>query len=257
MNTNSTGDYSVALHEASHAIAADFYRIPNYPELTPGGFSRAMNQSTEPGTAGLCHIEKPYTAFQDCVISFAGILGQCMFATPPGWAPPFRPSEKTLRDFHMMVMHQLERLSDTDRLGILGDYRHSWRACRSAFRIVRKHRARIIRLAKAIGGRVEKPVPMPEKFPAALADFNAIIIGGSDAETKLRAFIHDQGEKWLSQPQFALGPELLRQHVDSYTTGRMDRLKSAGFPGPDEWTSMARTFKAWTKTAKIQTDQIP
>jgi hypothetical protein len=247
---NPLDNYTVAIHEASHAVAADFYGVPNYPELTPDGFSQ-VKQSTDPGTAGLCHLEPPFTKFQDAVISWAGFIGQCLHGTAPDWAPPFKPSEKMLRDHYMMAMHQLKKLSGADRLGILQDYRHSWRAFRSAFRIVRKNRARILRLAKAIAGRVEKPVPMPEKFPATLAEFLERIINGNDAETKLRAFIHDGAEKFLTQPQFALGPEQLPEKIETWTAARMERLR-AGFTTADDWLAAARSFTAWEKIQPIK-----
>ena len=215
---NPLDNYTVAIHEASHAVAADFYGVPNYPELTPDGFSQ-VKQSTDPGTAGLCHLEPPFTKFQDAVISWAGFIGQCLHGTAPDWAPPFKPSEKMLRDHYMMAMHQLKKLSGADRLGILQDYRHSWRAFRSAFRIVRKNRARILRLAKAIAGRVEKPVPMPEKF--------------------------------LTQPQFALGPEQLPEKIETWTAARMERLR-AGFTTADDWLAAARSFTAWEKIQPIK-----
>lgn len=250
MNTNDI--YSIACHEASHAVAADFFGVPNYPEVTPGGFSK-LKQSAEPGTPGICWLEPPFTKYQDCVISWSGIIGECLFGTAPYWAPSFKPSEKMLRDFYMMVTCQLKQLSDTDRLGILGDYKHSWRACRSAFRIIRKNHARIIRLAKAIAGGPEKPEPMPPAFPATLADFMERIIGGTEPETKLRAFIHDAGERFLAQPQFALGPEQLPDAVETWGAARLAKYQ-AGFTSAEPWQDAARAFKAWAKTNR-STDQ--
>ena len=53
-------DYSTRIHEASHFVAADFFHIPSYPEITPGGYSQ-IAESTTPHTAGLCHLEEPVT----------------------------------------------------------------------------------------------------------------------------------------------------------------------------------------------------
>jgi hypothetical protein len=122
--------------------------IPSYPELTPDGVSPLMKQ-TMPGCGGVCWLETPVTPFQDAVISFAGILGQAMFSTAPEWAPPFKPSAKMLRDWHNMVRQQIGKLSEGDRIGIFA-YKDIWRACKSAFAIVRKNRSRITRLAKCL-----------------------------------------------------------------------------------------------------------
>src|ERR1017187_2129084 len=104
--------FAIACHEASHAVAADKYRIPAFAEITPNGFSQLMKQSTPGRGDGVCWLEDPITKFENAVISWSGILGQCMFATAPPFTPPVKPSRKMLRDFYSMVMQQIHQLSD-------------------------------------------------------------------------------------------------------------------------------------------------
>jgi hypothetical protein len=56
---------------------------------------------------------------------------------------------KLLRDWHGMVMQQIHRLSESDRIGIVR-CKDTWRACRSAFTLICRNRERIKRLATVI-----------------------------------------------------------------------------------------------------------
>jgi len=242
-------DFSVAVHEAGHSVAASHFKIPSYPELTPHGFSR-LTQSVSPEHAGLCHYDTaPINPFQYAAISWAGMMAECLYGQPPFWAPPFKPCAMMLRDWHGMMTQQIARLSDGDRSGIIG-YRDSWRSCKSAFAIVRKNRARIIRLARAMtGAHAEKAVPLPEKFPATLADFLQRIVaadGVAEPEAKFRAFVRSRMEKFFAEGQFALSPEQHRQGVECWTAKRLENFRQ-GFPDLAGWRGAALAFKAWAK----------
>jgi hypothetical protein len=239
-------DFSVAVHEAGHSVTASHFKIPSYPELTPHGFSR-LTQSVSPEHAGLCHYDTaPINPFQYAAISWAGMMAECLYGQPPFWAPPFKPCAMMLRDWHGMMTQQIARLSDGDRSGIIG-YRDSWRSCKSAFAIVRKNRARIIRLARAMtGAHAEKAVPLPEKFPATLAEFLQRIVGGSDAAEKFRAFVFDQSAKSFAASQFALDAAQQKDATEKWTAARLEKFR-AGFTSADEWQNAALAFKAWQK----------
>jgi len=159
------------------------------------------------------------------------------------------------------MLVQLKRFSPNDREGIMASYRTSWRACKTAYRIIRKDKRHVIRLAQALAaGRnatppPPPPVPMPDQFPATFADFLRLVVstdGTTDPEAKLRAFIHDQGQNLLSQPRFGLGPDQLQQAVATWTEGGLEKLK-AGFTSLDSWQSKARAFREWSKTKKSPT----
>ncbi len=248
-------DYSTRIHEASHFVAADFFHIPSYPEITPGGYSQ-IAESTTPHTAGLCHFEEPVTQFQRAVICWAGIIGEVLYGTAPFWAPPFKPCARNLRDFYSMMMHQLQRLSDTDRAGILGCHRNRWRAFKSAFNIVRKNRPRIMRLAKAMTGERKEPsMPMPAKFPVAFTEFLERIVaadGAANPEEKLRSFVSDQTAKFFAEKQFALEPADRQRAMETWTTARLGHYQR-GFACPEAWRNAAAAFRRWTKTAPAAT----
>jgi hypothetical protein len=71
MNAKFDSDWNTAIHEAAHSVAADVIgRIPNYPEITPGGVSQLMKQ-TMPGYGGVCWLEDPVKPFESAVISWA------------------------------------------------------------------------------------------------------------------------------------------------------------------------------------------
>jgi hypothetical protein len=249
---------NIAVHEAGHSVAASFhFKIPAYPEILNEGSSVAT-QTRYPDYAGLCSYDDgPISKFQLAAISWSGMLAQCLYAEPPTWMPPFKPSRLMLRHWHGMAMVQIKLFSEGDRAGILG-YRDTWRACKSAFSIVRKNRPQIIRLAKALAAvRVEKPVPMPEAFPASYADFLHLVVaadGIADPEAQLRAYLYGLAEKFLAQPQFALGREQHRQAVESWTTAQLAKFQT-GFTNAELWRDAARAFKAWS-TAKAKTHPI-
>lgn len=259
MNLNPYDNFNTAIHEAGHSVCASHFKIPSYPEVLIEGRS-VVTQTTYPDTAGLCtYDEGRIPPLQFAIISWGGQLAQCLYATPPSWAPQYRPAALLLKDWFDGMMVQLKKFSPTDRLGILADYRRSWRACRSAFRIVRKNRARIIRLAKNIGGRIEKLEPMPEKFPAPLSDFIRLVVAGdgtTDPDEKFRALIQAQAKIYFAESQLQFDtPEQEQDGIAQWSAARLAKWQQ-GFADADTWQNMARAFRAWTK-AKNSTEQIP
>jgi len=245
MNPDDT--FSVAVHEAGHSVSASHYKIPSYPEILHDGQSIAT-QTVYPDYAGLCSYDGgPVPKFQLAVISWSGLISQCLYADPPAWAPPFKPSRKLLRDWHGMVLTQIKRLSDGDRAGILGS-RDNWRSCKSAFAIVCRNRARIIRLARAMTGGGQS-VPMPPQFPATLADFLKLVVaadGVTDPDERLRAFVSDGVKKYFVEMKLTLDAAQHKQGLESWTTARLAEFQQ-GFPDAASWRATARAFKAWAK----------
>jgi hypothetical protein len=91
-----------------------------------------------------------------------------------------------------MVLSQVNRLSNSDRMGILS-YRDTFRSCKRAFAIVRKNRARIIRLAKSMTKtETKQSAPMPLTFPATCADFLRLVIATDDAAERYENFLSDR-----------------------------------------------------------------
>jgi hypothetical protein len=246
MNDN----FNIAVHEAGHSVVASHFKIAAYPEITPGGESR-LTGALDPKHAGVCHLDDGLvTNFQNAALCWAGPMAECLYGHPAAsWLPPFKPSRLMLRDWHGMMMQQIKQFSDGDRVGILG-YRDTWRSCKSAFKIVRQNKARIIRLAKALAGRnATPPLPMPATFPATFAQFLYFNVPCGSPEETFRAFVFDQSAKSFAASQFALDAAQQKDSAEKWTTGRIEKLKAIGFTTADEWQSTARAFKAWTKTA--------
>jgi hypothetical protein len=248
--------YSIAIHEAGHAVAGAHFKIPAYPEILDEGRS-AVTQTTYANYAGMCsYDEGGIPKFQFAVICWCGPLAQCVFGTPPEWAPPYKPTARLLRDWWAAMLVQIKKFSAGDRAGILGDYKRSWRACKLAYRITKMSEARIIRLAKALadGRNPKPPVPMPDSFPATFGDFMERIIGGSDPEAKFAALVRAQAERFFVDSQLTFAtPEQREQAMLSWTAARMEHWQN-GFADVDSWQDAARAFRAWTKTAKQSTD---
>jgi hypothetical protein len=253
---NPNYDFDTALHEGGHSVCAAHFKIPAFPEVLDEGWS-AVTQNNLPECAGLCtYDDGGIPPFQFAVICWGGQMAQCVFGTPPSWAPPYRPTALLLRDWWAAMLVQIKRFSDGDRAGILASYENSWRACKTAYRITKTKEKRIARLAKALlAGRDPKPaVPMPDQFPAPLSDFLRLVVIGSDAETKFTAFIHAQSEKFLTDGQFVFAtPAQLQDGINQWTAARMAHFQK-GFPDSDSWVGQARVYRAWTKTKK-STDQ--
>jgi hypothetical protein len=257
---NDNFTYSIAVHESGHAVAGAHFKIPAYPEITPNGESRVTG-AVDPKHAGLCYLGdgrdgRPITKFQHAAFCWAGPMSECLYGHPSSWQPPFKPSRLMLRDWHGMMMQQIKRFSEGDQSGILA-YKDTWRSCKSAFQIVTKNRVRIIRLAKAIAGRIEKPVPLPESFPAPLSDFLRLVVatdGTGEPEVRFRAYLFDRTQRSFADGQFRFdSPEQQQDAIEKWSAARLAKYQ-AGFSTADEWCSLARAFRAWTKNNK-STDQ--
>lgn len=181
--------YAVAIEESAHHVVAEHYRVPSFPELTPDGIS-ILDPNSTPDSAGVCHLDEPISKFEYAAICWAGIISLCLFGVAPTWAPPFKLTKRMLRDWCSMIYHQRQRLSDADRRGING-YADTLRACKSAYAIVTKNRARIIRLAKCLAESKTKAtreaderkwagIPRPASFPASHDDFIRLVCGGAE-----------------------------------------------------------------------------
>ncbi|HEX4348955.1 MAG TPA: hypothetical protein VH251_01140, partial [Verrucomicrobiae bacterium] len=240
----------IATHEAGHSVVASHFKIPALPEILDEGRSIAT-QTTYPDYAGLCSYDDGrIPLFQYAAICWGGQLAQCLYGTPPNWAPQYKPTALLLRDWWAAMMVQIKRFSDGDRAGIMASYKNSWRACKSSHRIVTKNRTRITRLAKAMtaGRDAKPPVPMPENFPATLADFLRLVVadGTTEPAARLRAFVSDQTEKFFAEKQFVFDDPAARlQAMSSWTTARLAKYE-ADFTNADDWQGAARAWRAWT-----------
>jgi hypothetical protein len=275
MNTNNS-DFNIGIHEGGHAVCAAAFRIPAYPEILHNGKSIAT-QTTNPNYAGLCSFDDgPIKPFHHAVISWGGPLAEALYGTPPDWFPPYKPTALLLKDWWAAMATQLKRFSEGDRAGILAGYKNSWRACKSAYRITKRNKARIVRLAMAMtAGRKATPsMPLPEKFPATHADFVRLICASD--ETSFERFIVSKAQSHLaggaaenfesakqSMTAHFLGTvtdELRARHASkpdaeiaeimfaenfASITNLQRTIYGGGFPDADSWLAAARDFKAW------------
>lgn len=251
MNINISDDYNIALHEGAHAVVATTFKIPAMPEITPGGYS-ALAQTTEPGIAGLCHFDNgKITPWQLAVIGWAGTLAECLFGHRQFWMPQFKPSSKMLRDWHWALLQQIGRLSATDRAGIWG-YRNTLRSCESAYRLVTKHKTRIVRLAKAMTAGRKPTMPLPEKFPASHAAFVRLICANEASFEQFitgRAALHlTNGTSNLDDARLALGTSFDDAYAVSMNLQRT--IYGNAFKTETDWLKAAKDFKAWQASVK-------
>jgi hypothetical protein len=155
-----------------------------------------------------------------------------------------------LRDWHWALLQQIGKLSATDRAGIL-EYKNTMRSCESAYRLVTKHKTRIIRLARAMtAGRIAKPsVPMPEKFPAAHADFLRLICGNDAASferfiaSRVSLHLTNNRTSNLDAAKIALGTLFDTAFAGSLNLQRS--IYAGDFKTETDWLKAARDFKAW------------
>jgi hypothetical protein len=257
MNANSSDDYNIALHEGAHAVVATTFKIPAMPELTPNGFS-VLAQTTEPGTAGLCHFDNgKITPWQSAVISWAGVMTEALFGHRQFWMPPFKPSHLMLRDWHWALLQQIGRLSATDRAGIL-EYKNTMRSCESAYRLVTKHKTRIVRLAKAMtaGRKVTPSLPLPEQFPATHADFVRLICASDEANFEQfiagRTALHLTNGRTsnLEDAKLSLGTSFADAYAMSLNLQRS--IYAGDFKTETDWFAAARPFLEWAKAEAVK-----
>lgn len=180
-----------------------------------------------------------------------------------------------------MILQQLYRLSETDRCGING-YRNTWRACKSAFEIVQKNWARIIRLTKCLTAakvasdreadeRKWKEVPRPPRIPAAHEDFIRLVC--SNDVGVFEQFIASKAKAQLAggnADNFEDAKKSLLAHFANNVTGDLhtkhpdktddeiagilfdenfsgivkgQRYNYANFPSADSWLTAAKDFQ--------------
>jgi len=275
MNNIPDFDLNIAIHECGHFVAASHYEIPACPELTPGGVSRLAPEMSNPSQAGVCHTAPPFSKFEYSVICWSGILAECLLGVAPAWAPPFPPSARNLKDWHLMVLNQADKLSRADQLGIFGacDTGDSkkftagavWRSCKSAFQIIRGNRARITRLAKSLirsKAKAEQEalerkwtgIPRPSRIPAIHADFLNQVCG-NDAE-HFERFISHMAQVHITNGRpdnFENSKRVLGAGFDDAFAISMSlqrQLYGGDFKNESDWLSAAKAFQEWARENK-------
>jgi hypothetical protein len=261
---NASEHFSTAVHEASHHVAADYFKVCSFPELTPDGYS-SIAPSSANGFVGFCHLDQKtsISRFAHGVICWAGVIGECLYATAPDWAPVFKPDEKTLADWFSMVLLQIQNLSEGDQRGIRA-YKHPWRCCRSAYRIVRGSRHRILRLARLLceaqakkdceaEGLKWRGVAKPAAFPASREDFVRLICGGLERfdqfiTYKAKEYItngrpndYEKMKLSLPNPETEFGRSLLF----------MQQIYGGDIPSADTWLVRAKEFQHWANETPL------
>jgi hypothetical protein len=144
---------ATAFHEAAHFLGCAYFQVRAFPEVTPEGL---YSPGSTVQHAGLCHIPDPLTAYQACVVGWSGPLGQCLAGAFHDWMPKFIPTQKTLRDWFLMMLARLENLSDEDARMIRGGQRKIWLACKSAFKLLSRDKVRLKRIARYLASDAEK-----------------------------------------------------------------------------------------------------
>lgn len=146
--------HQVAAHEAGHAIVANRFGVSSVPEIFLDG-------RTFPGTslvqAGECQLENNHTPYQGVAIAWGGLLAECLLGEKiPSFAPPFRPSARDLESWHSAMFCRMKNFSPGDRALIMRGYKQSLKACRAAFKIIRKNTAALKRLAGHLADHARK-----------------------------------------------------------------------------------------------------
>ena len=260
MNPEISSDLNTGIHEAGHSVCATHFKIAALPEILHDGRSIA-SEMIRPDAAGLCsYIERKISPLQYAIISWGGAVAEALYGTPPGWFPPFKPTALLLQDWWAGMEVQIHHFSASDRAGIDGCYRQSWRACKTAFRIVTKNKARVRRLAQAItDGRKTPSMPLPEKFPASHADLVRVVCGNDAASFERfitgRAAMHlTNGTSNLDDARLALGTSFDGAFAMSLNLQRS--IYAGDFKTEADWLAAARDFKAWETSVKNSTDQM-
>jgi len=120
--------------------------------------------------AGITHLgtRQHYSRLRD-LLGWPACRGDQQLSTPgPFAASPFPVTAETMRDWHFHILCRLDELSDTtERHPLLP---HTWRACKTAYRILSQNRERLDRLAALLIGSVRHAdgTPLPFSFPATL-----------------------------------------------------------------------------------------
>jgi len=170
----STQINETAVHEAGHFLGCAHFQMRAFPEVTPFGFYSPS--STVPCT-GVCRIPDPLTPYQACVVGWCGPLAQCLTGATESWMPSFKVTERTLRDWYLMLLARLEHLSAEDARMIRGGQGKIWLACKSAFKILSRDKPRLKRIARhlAVVAEKEQANPFSLKLTTPYEPMNATI----------------------------------------------------------------------------------
>jgi hypothetical protein len=102
------------------------------------------------------------TRYQDAVVAWSGILAELVVGAPnPTLDVGYPLRAETLREVFDMIVSKFETLSPTDRQLIAG-YPSLWLTFKAAWKILRRQKAKLIRLATMKG----QPPPSAEPTPA-------------------------------------------------------------------------------------------
>ena len=135
----------IALHECAHFVVSSALGHNSCPVI----FDEPQPQANGRTVAGQClfdPIARP-TEFQGAVVAWAGIIIEGLLGITYTLEMPFRLSKATMRDCYRVVMANFERLSLGDQT-LIAKHKDTWRSFKSSFRIVTKHKRRILRLAR-------------------------------------------------------------------------------------------------------------
>lgn len=147
--------HRAAIHEAGHYIGCAHFKMRAWPQVVPERFY-TVGPTKAISCDGVCVIPDPLTAFQSCVVGWCGPLAQCLTGANESWMPLFKVTERTLRDWYLMLLARLEHLSAEDARMIRGGKGKIWLACKSAFKILSRNRPRLKRIALHLAADAEK-----------------------------------------------------------------------------------------------------
>jgi len=190
------------IHEVGHALVCTHYKINSNIKMFD--IQECHRDAFGERMLGACELGPNRTAFQNSVIGFAGVMAE-IIAGVAAFSVPFVLSKATLRDWYHRVACQ--ELSTSDRSLIYG-YKNPFRAFKSCWRILRRSRRKLIRMA-CLKANPEEPdskdclmsapvpipvdlqpmftnppaflrpaVPVPAAFPASEDDFVRLACDG-------------------------------------------------------------------------------
>ncbi len=148
-----------ASHEVGHHLVAQALGFKSCPELNvqlPGGLY----------APGVCGFVGPLTPFRDALISWAGILGQCIAGYSPLWLADIAIVRDNLPPWRARVFSNLKKLSTPDIEGIIAPgFEGSCEALAEAFEISNGQRAKLESLVRVLADDAAQPVTNGEPQP--------------------------------------------------------------------------------------------
>jgi hypothetical protein len=145
-----TTEEIIALHETAHFAVAGALGVNALPVVFDE--NQQFPQSNGVTVAGECRLEigASLSDFQRATIGWSGIVLEGLLGIKHSLSLPWPLTKATMRDWHRTAMADFETLSIGDQRLISGYKRSSWTTFKAAFRIVRKNKSRIVRLAKLL-----------------------------------------------------------------------------------------------------------